>query len=170
MYGDVREQLEKILNQPEDPADFPCSCQRCGCEKHQCPIRTVRSRYSANLKTFYQQEFVNQPLERSKNIYNSNKLQRARIPHHIDSVTTYKVPYLFHTSVERLYWTNARCSASQDSGTLSCNTCALLWLNCIQNGVRELGNESTTPQGGGEGSLFVAFQGNYDLWEQFRAG
>lgn len=81
--------MEKILMEPEDPKDLPCCCERCGCEKHKCPSRMVHCKYPSQIKSLYQQDFVQQAKGPEKDIYNVNKV-REKVEHKMEAASTYK--------------------------------------------------------------------------------
>ncbi len=88
MQGERREELEKILLEPDDG---PCCCKMCPCDKHQCPTRIVRCKFPSQSKSLYQQDFSRPPLGQSGEYYNVNKIIRPRVPYPTEQSTTYQV-------------------------------------------------------------------------------
>lgn len=77
---------------PEDPKDMPCCCQRCGCEKHKCPSRMVKCKYPSQIKTLYQQDFIQHPSVKNE-FYNVNKMRRDKAEHKMEPTSCYQLDF-----------------------------------------------------------------------------
>jgi len=91
----LKRKIEKILFQPENVKDLPCCCERCGCEKHQCPNRIVHCEFTFQHQTVYKRDFKKfDPSNNTNDFqYNVNKQERINVSHEIDPWTTYKKSY-----------------------------------------------------------------------------